>query len=92
VRVIPHGVPAAPDLDQEHAKELVGLSGRTVLLTFGLIGPDKGIEVVIDALPAVVAETRRCSTSWSARRTRTSCATTATSTARRSRRASPSSG
>jgi glycosyltransferase involved in cell wall biosynthesis len=56
VRVIPHGVPAAPDLDLDAAKEALGLTGRTVLLTFGLLGPDKGIEVVLDALPAVVRE------------------------------------
>jgi glycosyltransferase involved in cell wall biosynthesis len=56
IRVIPHGVPESPDLDQEQAKASLGLSGRTVLLTFGLLGPDKGIEVVLDALPAVVRD------------------------------------
>ncbi len=55
VRVIPHGVPAAPELDQDAAKASLGLSGRTVLLTFGLLGPDKGIEVVLAALPDLVA-------------------------------------
>lgn len=55
VRMIPHGVPAAPELDQEEAKASLGLSGRTVLLTFGLLGPDKGIEVVLAALPELVA-------------------------------------
>jgi glycosyltransferase involved in cell wall biosynthesis len=56
VHVIPHGVPQAPDLDQEDAKASLGLTGRTVLLTFGLLGPDKGIEVVLDALPELVAD------------------------------------
>lgn len=55
VRVVPHGVPAAPELDAEAAKASLGLSGRTLLLTFGLLGPDKGVEVVIAALPELVA-------------------------------------
>lgn len=56
VRVIPHGVPTAPDVDQDAAKEAIGAAGRTVLFTFGLLGPDKGIEVVLEALPAIVRE------------------------------------
>jgi glycosyltransferase involved in cell wall biosynthesis len=56
VHVIPHGVPEAPQLDQDRAKESLGLAGRTVLLTFGLLGPDKGVEVALEALPAVVAD------------------------------------
>ena len=56
VRVIPHGVPAGPRIDQDKAKDGIVARGRTVLLTFGLLSPGKGIEVVIEALPAVVAE------------------------------------
>lgn len=56
VRVVPHGVPAVPVLDHDAAQAALGLTGRTVLLTFGLLGPDKGIEVVLDALPEVVAQ------------------------------------
>ena len=56
VRVVPHGVPALPEVDHDVAKAALGLTGRTVLLTFGLLGPDKGIEVVLDALPDVVAQ------------------------------------
>jgi len=54
IRVIPHGVPSVPYVDQDAAKDGLGLSGRTMLLTFGLLGPDKGIEVVLEALAAVV--------------------------------------
>lgn len=54
VRLIPHGVPSGPELDGRQAKEAIGASGRTVLLTFGLLGPDKGIEVVVEALPEIV--------------------------------------
>ena len=56
VRVIPHGVPAGPDLDQRVAKDSIVATGRTVLLTFGLLSPGKGVEVVIEALPTIVAK------------------------------------
>jgi hypothetical protein len=56
VRVIPHGVPAGPRIDRDKAKEGIVARGRTVLLTFGLLSPGKGIEVVLEALPAVVAQ------------------------------------
>ncbi len=58
VRVIPHGAPTAllPDAVHEGRPALEPLAGRTVLSTFGLISSGKGIEVVIEALPAVVAE------------------------------------
>ena len=56
VRVIPHGVPFGPDLDRQRAKEGILATGRTVLLTFGLLSPGKGVEVVLEALPAVVAQ------------------------------------
>lgn len=59
VHYIPHGVPACagtrtpPTL--EAAKRAVGLAGRRILSTFGLINAGKGIEYVIDAMPALVA-------------------------------------
>ncbi|HEX4560285.1 MAG TPA: glycosyltransferase family 4 protein [Gemmatimonadales bacterium] len=53
IDLIPHGSPLVP-LEAE-AKERLGLQGRAVLLTFGLLSPDKGIEYVIDALPAILA-------------------------------------
>jgi glycosyltransferase involved in cell wall biosynthesis len=55
VAMIPHGVPELPPVDQPAAKAAVGAAGRTLLLTFGLLGPSKGIEVAIEAMPAVVA-------------------------------------
>ncbi|HEX4634471.1 MAG TPA: glycosyltransferase family 4 protein, partial [Gemmatimonadales bacterium] len=53
IDLIPHGSPRVP-LGAE-AKERLGVEGRSVLLTFGLLSPDKGIEYVIDALPAILA-------------------------------------
>lgn len=55
ITVIPHGVPDVPFDDPDPHKAAVGLEGRTVLLTFGLLSRNKGIEHVIEALPKVVA-------------------------------------
>ena len=55
VRVIPHGIPDLPSIEPAAAKEAVGAAGRTVLLTFGLLGPAKGIDVALEAMPEVVA-------------------------------------
>ena len=57
VRVIPHGAPTAllPDSERAGRPALERLEGRTVLSTFGLISSGKGIETVIEALPAIVA-------------------------------------
>ncbi len=57
VRVIPHGIPAMNrNADQEALKAQFGVAGRRMLLTFGLLSPNKGIETVIRALPEVVRE------------------------------------
>jgi len=54
VAFIPHGIPDMPFLDSSFHKNQFGLEGKTVLLTFGLLSPDKGIEVALRALPAIV--------------------------------------
>ncbi|MBS1180165.1 MAG: glycosyl transferase family 1 [Proteobacteria bacterium] len=51
IAVIPHGIPDVPFLDPAFQKHSFGLDGRKVLLTFGLLSPNKGIENMIDALP-----------------------------------------
>ncbi|MBA2300507.1 MAG: glycosyltransferase [Chloroflexi bacterium] len=56
VEVIPHGVPDLPLADPAVLKAALGFEGRELILSFGLLGPDKGYELLIDALPAVVAE------------------------------------
>jgi glycosyltransferase involved in cell wall biosynthesis len=53
--VIPHGVPDLPLAEPTVIKAALGLEGRDVILSFGLLGPDKGHELVLEALPAVVA-------------------------------------
>jgi glycosyltransferase involved in cell wall biosynthesis len=53
---IPHGVPDRMFVDPDSLKPVFGWEGREVILTFGLLAPNKGIETLIEALPAVVAE------------------------------------
>ena len=51
---IPHGIPDAPFQDPRSWKIQLGLEDRTLLMTFGLLSPGKGIEVAIQALPGIV--------------------------------------
>ncbi len=55
IAIIHHGVPDVPFVDSNFYKDQFGVEGRTVLLTFGLISPNKGIETALEALPPVVA-------------------------------------
>ena len=55
IEVIPHGIPDFPFVGPDSAKANLGFANSTVLLTFGLLSPNKGIEVMIDAMPAVLA-------------------------------------
>jgi hypothetical protein len=52
IDVIPHGIPSLPSA--KRSKKQLGVEGKAVILTFGLLSPDKGIEHVIDALPAIL--------------------------------------
>ncbi|MBS3765622.1 glycosyltransferase family 4 protein [Candidatus Bipolaricaulota bacterium] len=53
VSMIPHGAPDVPFLDTTYYKEDYGVQGRPVILTFGLLGPNKGIEIAIEAMEKV---------------------------------------
>ena len=53
IAMIPHGVPDRPFVDPETLKPQFGWQGRDVVLTFGLLAPNKGIETMIEALPTV---------------------------------------
>lgn len=52
---IPHGIPDVPFVDPHFYKDKFGVEGKTVLLTFGLLSANKGIENVIKALPTIKA-------------------------------------
>lgn len=53
IDVIPHGVPDMPFVSTGAAKARLGLAGREVILSFGLLGPGKGYESIIEAMAAV---------------------------------------
>ncbi len=56
IQLIHHGVPDVPFEDTEPFKERFGLSGRPVILTFGLLSPNKSIETMLDALGKIVPD------------------------------------
>src|SRR5450759_4307319 len=56
LEVVPHGVPDLDLVDSSTAKPALGLAGRRVLLSFGLLGPSKGYELPIEAMPAIVRD------------------------------------
>lgn len=56
IQIIPHGIPVMEPRDQKRMKAKFSVTGRRMLLTFGLLSANKGIETVIRALPEVVSE------------------------------------
>jgi glycosyltransferase involved in cell wall biosynthesis len=54
IEVIAHGIPDFPFVEPDAAKAKLGFSDRAVILTFGLLSPSKGIEVMIDAMPSIL--------------------------------------
>jgi len=56
IDLIPHGIPDMPFVDPNFYKDQFGVEGRLVILTFGLLSPNKGIEYMLRALPRVIAE------------------------------------
>ena len=56
IQIIPHGAPDRPFGRDEQFKARFGLTGRDVMMTFGLLSPGKGLEHVIEALPRIIEE------------------------------------
>src|SRR6202045_1270618 len=56
IDLIPHGIPDVGFVDPTDFKDQFGVEGKVVLLTFGLLSPNKGIEYVLNALPDILAE------------------------------------
>lgn len=54
VDLIHHGIPDVPFVDPNFNKDMFGVEGKTVLLSFGLLSPSKGIETVISAMPKIL--------------------------------------
>ncbi len=55
ITLIHHGIPDIPFLDPDPCKEKLGAGNKTIILTFGLLSPGKGIEFMIDALPDIIS-------------------------------------
>ena len=56
IDLIPHGIPDMPFADPNYFKDEFGVAGKQVLLTFGLLSPNKGIEFALHALPDIIHE------------------------------------
>ena len=56
IDLIPHGIPDMPFADPNYFKDEFGVAGKQVLLTFGLLSPNKGIEYALRALPDLLQE------------------------------------
>jgi glycosyltransferase involved in cell wall biosynthesis len=54
IEVIPHGIPDFPFLEPHHAKAKFDFTGKMIILTFGLLSPNKGIETMLDAMPEII--------------------------------------
>jgi glycosyltransferase involved in cell wall biosynthesis len=54
IEVIAHGTPDCAFVEPDEAKAALGFGGRPVILTFGLLSPSKGIEVMIEAMPEIL--------------------------------------
>ncbi len=54
IRLIPHGIPKMPLTSPDIYKSKFGMENKTVILSFGLLSPSKGLEYIIKALPAIV--------------------------------------
>ena len=55
IDLVPHGIPDLPFVQPEVYKDALAVAGKLVLLTFGLLSPNKGFESVIRALPRILA-------------------------------------
>ena len=56
IDLIPHGIPDMPFADPNYFKDEFGVAGKQVLLTFGLLSPNKGVEYALRALPDIIRE------------------------------------
>jgi glycosyltransferase involved in cell wall biosynthesis len=54
IQIIPHGIPDLPQGEQEGFKARFGVGGRRMMLTFGLLSPNKGIETALRGLPPLI--------------------------------------
>jgi glycosyltransferase involved in cell wall biosynthesis len=58
IDLIPHGIPNLPFAEPTSCRDSISTEGKAVLLTFGLLSPNKGFESVIQALPRILSRHR----------------------------------
>lgn len=56
IEFVPYGIPDLPLISSATAKPRMGMQGKSVILTFGLMDREKGIESVVQAMPGIVRE------------------------------------
>ncbi len=56
IKLIPHGIPELPFVDNNYYKHKFKIEGRRTILTFGLLSENKGIEVMLKAMPDIIAD------------------------------------
>jgi glycosyltransferase involved in cell wall biosynthesis len=54
IEVVAHGIPDFPFLEPDHAKAKFDFAEKMIILTFGLLSPNKGIETMLDAMPDII--------------------------------------
>ncbi len=54
IKIVPHGIPDVPFIDPNYFKDQFGVEGKKVILTFGLLSPNKGIEYTLKAMPEII--------------------------------------
>ena len=54
IKLIAHGIPDLPFVDSNYYKHKFGLEDRKTILTFGLLGTNKGIDIMLQAMPAII--------------------------------------
>jgi len=54
IMIVPHGIPDVPFMDPNYFKDQFGVEGKKVILTFGLLSPNKGIEYMLEAMPYIL--------------------------------------
>lgn len=56
IAFIPHGIPDTIYEEQGIYNDIINLEGKEIILTFGLLSPGKGLEVMIKAMPSIIKE------------------------------------
>lgn len=56
IEIVAHGTHLVSHLDKTFLKDKYGFQDKKILTTFGLLGPGKGLEITLDALPDIIQD------------------------------------